>query len=531
MRAALAVAFAVLLASPALAATGGTLRYDLPDDVDSTDPALAYFAHSWQVEYATCLKLVNYPDANGPRGSTLVPEAATSLPRVSNGGRTYDFTVSAPWTRFSNGERVGPESFAHAIERVLDPRMQSPGAQFVADLVGAQARLAGEAQSLPGVRVNGRHLRITLTQPTPDFLARIAMPFFCAVPADLPVDPTGVTPAAAGPYYIAARTPNRSLTLRRNPYYKGTRPRNPATIEFVVGNSIEATRLRIEKGETDTGLFPAAAAAELGKKYGVNKGRFWVKPMLNIWYLAFNHDRPLFGPGGGAGNVALKRAVNVALDRHALLIQAGAYFGRRTDQMLPPGVPGFRDVDLYPTVKPPDLARAKRLAAGRTRDGHAVLYTFNLGFGPLWGQVVAYDLKQIGLDVEVKAFSPIVASAKASTRGEPFDMVLFGWVADYPDPYDFLNVLLSGDTLGEAHNTNLAYFDDAGFNRKLRAASLLNGDARYATYGSLDAELMRDAAPVAPIANSNNLVFVSKRVGCFTYSNVYSVDLAALCLR
>jgi peptide/nickel transport system substrate-binding protein len=519
-----------MLASPALAAPGGTLRYDLPDDVDFTDPALAYFSHSWQVEYATCLKLLNYPDANGARGSTLVPEAAKGLPRVSNGGRTYDFTVSAPWTRFSNGERVGPQSFAHAIERVLDPRMQSPGAQFVADIVGAPARLAGEAQSLPGVRVQGTHLLITLTRPTPDFLARIAMPFFCAVPRDLPVDPTGVTPAAAGPYYIAARTPNRSLTLRHNPYYHGTRPHNPSTVEFVVGNSIEATRLRIEKGETDTGLFPPAASADLGRKYGVNERRFWVKPVLSLWYLAFNHDRPLFKTGGPAGNVALTRAVNFALDRHALLLQAGAYFGRRTDQVLPPGMPGYREADLYPTVKPPDLARAKKLAAGRTGDGHAVLYTYSIGFGPLWGQVVAYDLKQLGLDVSVTPLPPTVLGAKLGTRGEPFDIGVFGWSADYPDPYDFLNVLLSGDGLGEANNVNVSYFDDPVFNRRLRAASLLSGDARYATYGSLDAQLMRDAAPIAPIANSNNLVFVSKRVGCFTYSNVYSVDLAALCV-
>ena len=148
MRAALAAAFAVVLAAPALAATGGTLRYDLPDDVDFTDPALAYYAPSWHVEYATCLKLLNYPDANGPRGSTLVPEAATSLPRISNGGRTYDFTVSAPWTRFSNGERVGPQSFAHAIERVLDPRMQSPGAQFVSDVVNRTHTAQDQTQCL-----------------------------------------------------------------------------------------------------------------------------------------------------------------------------------------------------------------------------------------------------------------------------------------------------------------------------------------------------------------------------------------------
>ncbi len=76
------------LATPSNAAsgkatkTGGTLNYDLNQDVDFTDPALAYYVPSWEIEYATCLKLLNYPDANGPKGSTLVPEAATGFPRI-----------------------------------------------------------------------------------------------------------------------------------------------------------------------------------------------------------------------------------------------------------------------------------------------------------------------------------------------------------------------------------------------------------------------------------------------------------------
>ena len=75
-------------------------------DVDYTDPALSYLSTGWELEYATCLKLVNYPDANGPRASQLVPEAAAGFPKVSNNGKTYDFTVNANFTKFSNGQPV-----------------------------------------------------------------------------------------------------------------------------------------------------------------------------------------------------------------------------------------------------------------------------------------------------------------------------------------------------------------------------------------------------------------------------------------
>src|ERR1700710_2895909 len=85
------------------AKTGGTLNVDLATDVDYTDPALSYLSTGWELEYATCLKLMNYPDQNGPKGSQLIPEAAAGFPRVSNNGKTYDFTID---TKFSDGTPV-----------------------------------------------------------------------------------------------------------------------------------------------------------------------------------------------------------------------------------------------------------------------------------------------------------------------------------------------------------------------------------------------------------------------------------------
>jgi peptide/nickel transport system substrate-binding protein len=515
------------------AATGGTLNYDLDTDIDFSDPALSYYVPSWEIEYATCLKLLNYPDANGAKGSQLVPEAAAGFPKVSNGGKTYDFTVKSPGgTKFSDGSPVTPNSFAAELLRVLDPKMQSGGSGFFADIVGAQAMLDGKATTVPGIKVSGSHLIITLTKPAPDFLARIAMPFVCAIPPSLPHDPNGVnTLPGAGPYYIAARTPNKSITLKRNPNYKGNRPHNPDTIQYTIGNSLDATQLRIESGQADMGGVPASAYAGLAAKYGVNKGRFWVHPNLGVWYLAFNHDRPLFKTGGAHGNVNLKKAINFALDRHALVIQSGAFSGRRTDQVLPPGMAGFKACNCYPTVKPPNFNTAKKLAAGHTGDGNAVLYTFTSSYGPLWAQIIQFDLKQIGVNVEVKPFARAVEFQKAGTKGEPFDMEIDGWSADYPDPYDFINVLLSGETIQDSNNNNHAYFNDPVFNKRMDQAASLSGSARYSAYGQLDVDMMKQAAPWAPIRNPFHRWFVSSKVKSFVFSNVYQVNLAATALK
>ena len=157
-------------------ATGGTLNVDISTDVDYTDPALDYLSTGWEIEYATCLKLMNYPDANGAKGGQLTPEAAAGFPKVSNSGKTYDFTVNAGFTKFSNGQPVTAANFKAAFDRNADPKMQSPSVPFFSDIVGSSK------SPVSGVKVNGKHLVITLTKAAPDFLARTAMPFFCADP-------------------------------------------------------------------------------------------------------------------------------------------------------------------------------------------------------------------------------------------------------------------------------------------------------------------------------------------------------------
>jgi len=519
-------------ASPAsakgFAAAGGTLNVDISTDVDYTDPSLDYLSSGWELEYATCLKLLNYPDKNGEAGSKLAPEAAKGFPKVSKDGRTYDFTVDASFTKFSNGQPVTAANFAFAINRNANPKMQSPSTPFLQDIAGAQAVIDGKATSVSGVKVKGNHLLITLNQNSPDFLARIAMPFFCALPTNTPIDANGVEePAAAGPYYISDRVPTKSIIIKRNPNYKGKRPHNVNQIVYTIGNSLEAQRLRIESGASDYAAdgVPPSAYAELAQKYGINKSQLHVQPQLGISYLAMNNEQPLF-----KGNLNLRKAVNYGIDRRALVAQSGFLGAKRSDQILPPGMAGFRDADIYP-IKGPNFNFAKKLASGHTGSGKIVLYSSNRGVRPLRAQIIQFDLKQIGLDVEVKAFARAVQIQKEGTRGEPFDMTDEGWIADYADPFDFINVLLSGNSLHDANNNNVAYFNDPKYNKAMEAASKLSGDSRFKTYGALDVDITKNAAPWAVFLNFNSRIFVSKRFSCFVYNAIYTIDLAAACLK
>jgi ABC-type transport system substrate-binding protein len=230
-----------------------------------------------------------------------------------------------------------------------------------------------------------------------------------------------------------------------------------------------------------------------------------------------NTHRPLFS------SVRMRRAVNYAIDRRELAVLGDGYQAlpeSPTDHYLPPGLPGFRDVRVYPLTA--DLAKARRLANGGGRT--AVLYTCDVSPCPEQAQLIKTELAAIGLQVQIKAFSLQDLFIRLSAPGEPVDLAWSGYIADYPDPQGLLDPILKGSAPGPT-------FDDPSYRRKLAAAAQLTGPNRYLAYGNLDLDLTRNAAPLAAIGNLLSHDFFSARIGCQTYNYWYGMDLGALCLR
>ena len=517
--------------SAAKARVGGTLHHSLTVDIDYVDPALWYYVPSWTIAFATSRMLLNYPHAPAPRGSRLTPDAAAGFPRISRNGLVYTFTIRRGM-RLSNGQRVTARNFAAVLNRDLNRRMNSPSQPFIEDIAGAQAVIAGRAQRASGITTPSAYtLRLRMTRRAPDLLARLAMPFFAATPTNLPINPEGIgAPVhSAGPYYIKEWTQNRRVVLARNRFYRGPSPHNVNSVVIDIGLPLETIKLNIDRGVTDFGDLPPSAHAELGRRYGVHKqspGRYFANPSPTINYLAMNHDRRLFG-GGGNGNVRLKKAVNFAIDRGAILAQRGAYGGVTNDQYMPPTMRGFKNVAIYP--RHPNLARARSLASGQTRGGDGVFYCSNRAPAPAQCQVVQANLRNIGLNMDIKLFPRATQFELAGRKGEPFDMTLEGWHMDYFDPYDFL-FLVDGTTIRPANNVNFSYFNSAAFNRKIARAKTLVGVSRYRAFSALDQDIARNAAPLASYASPNDRHYVSARVGCYHYHPVFTWDYSALCL-
>ena len=511
---------------------GGTLRVDSQIDVDYMDPARAYLYLSWQLLYATCAKLLNYPDSSGPAGAQLIPEVARSLPTRSADGRTYTFEIRTGF-RFSppSSERVTAQTFKATIERTLNPRMKSLVAPEFTAVIGAAAYMAGRAPDISGIVARGDTLTIQLLRPVPDLPARLAQPFFCAVPSNTPINTNGerVIPSA-GPYYVSSYTPGQGVVLVRNPNYRGSRPHHFDRIVLAVGASIQRSVGEIERGAADyiTLVGPDAAnlrtlAVGLNARYGAGSQaaahggqRYFASPGLALDLFYLNTHR------GPFRDVRLRQATNYAIDRHTLA-RVGQPFAplpdRPADHYLPPGVPGSQEINAYPPT--PDLGKARALAGSKRRT--AVLYTCNLSPCLQQAQIVQNDLAAIGIDVQVMKFPYATLLARAARPGEPFDLIWYGIALDYPDPAALLTELLDNPSA-------FPTLEDPTYQRRLAHAAALTGPERYLTYGKLDIDLARNAAPMIAFGNPSQHDFFSARIGCQTY-NLYGFDLAALCIK
>ena len=516
---------------------GGTIKIALAGNIDYLDPALAYYQSTWQIEYSTCVKLTNYPDLPGDAGRVITPEAASALPTISADGLTYTYTVPAGKFKFNTGEPVTAATFQHALERDLNPKQASYfGAVFLAPFIKGASDYKGKpGEHVSGITVSGDQLTIHTTQKDGSMVQKLSTPFACAIPNDTPVDPKGVhTIAGAGPYYISDFTPNRSIVLKKNPNYTGDRPAYADEIDYsqLTIDPNQGT-LEAKNGELDyiNDAVVPAQNAQLNAQYGPDgtaggPQRFYVTPAAVVSYLALNTARPTFK------DELVRQAVNWAINRKAILQPSGYGAGVPADKYLPPQISGSsEEQSIYP-LDSSDLTKAKALMqqAGAS-NLTAVLYTCNQPPCPDRAAIIQQELKQIGIDVQVKEFDRGVQFTKEGQKGEPFDIADEGWIADYYDAYDFINILLNGETIPETGGNNFSYFNDPTFNKRMDQANQLTGSQRDQTYGQLATDLAKGPAPWASRSFGTNIDFFGPKIGCQVNQGSYGFALNTFCLR
>jgi peptide/nickel transport system substrate-binding protein len=498
---------------------GGTLRVNASNnDFEFTDPGLAYDTLSWSMLYTTQMLLVNFPEKNGQAGSVLYPEAATSFPTVSRSGKTYTFHIR-PGLKFSDGSPVTAASYQRAWERNLSPKMGSPvgvNDQFQDVLVGAKAFNDGKAKRISGITARGLTLTFHLTKPNPTFTSYLGMQWFGAVKPNMAYTDSGINVyPSAGPYYIQSREVGKSLVEARNPYYKGKRPANPDKIVWNMNTDQDQSLLQVKSGQVDVDAAgpPPTSNASLSAQYGVNKQRFHVGGTSCVLYWALNTSRAPFN------TLKARKAINWAIDRPALVRLFGKLGAKRSDQILVPGVPGYKPYNLY-AFRGANPAKAKAIdpsLSGKT----AVVFHSTSNVAVNAAQVVAFNLSKIGMKTKDKPVPGSVYYKELGTKGVDMDIARAGWCADYFDPFDYVNVNLDGRSIQDANNVNFAYLRSGKLDRAMDAAANLTGAARAKAYQKLDYQIMKQYAPWVPYSIINGVFFTSSRTHNYVYSSYF----------
>jgi peptide/nickel transport system substrate-binding protein len=490
---------------------GGTLTGTYSSPPDYLDPALSYSQEGWTAMYNTYLPLLTYAHANGVEGGKVVPGLAKSMPKISDGGKTYTLFLRKG-LKYSDGTPVKASDFTNTVERMF--RVNSGGSSFYTDIVGAEKFAETKRGGIPGIETDDKtgEIVIHLVQPRGTFSNELGMMFVALVPPDTPnEDVSANPPPGTGPYMFTKVQPNRGWEYARNPEWAKV---NSKAMPDLPSGHVDKIKINVvdnpstqvndvEQGRIDWMQAPPPPDryAEVKRKY--EGTQFRVESGVNIYFFWMNTTRPPFD------DVKVRQAVNYAVDPEALeRIYAGQL--TRAQQILPEGMPGHEKFELYPH----NMTKAKQLIKEANPTDRDITVWANTE--PENKEATEYYedvLKQLGFNPKLKVINAANYFTVVGNRSTPdLDTGWLDWFEDYPNPNDFFGPLLSTESIQQTNNYNLAELTIPEFDRKIaQLGQETLGPQQEAEYAELDKGYM-EQAPWAPYGSRTTSTFVSSAI-------------------
>jgi peptide/nickel transport system substrate-binding protein len=502
--------------------TNFRLAYDT--GIDYLDPALSYTVEGWGIMWNVYLPLLGYKHVNGPDGATIVPYLAQDLPKVTNGGKTYNLTLRQG-LKYSNGTPVKASDFKASIVR--DFKVDSPGVGFFGGIVGSDNAKSGSISGITTDDATGK-ITINLKAPQGDFENILATTFAALVPANSPAKDQSATPLpATGPYMIKSYKANKQAIVVRNPNFDvskfgGNVPKgNPdkMTIDILGDPGVALQRVINGQDDYDFQQPPPDRLSTIQSKYA---DQIKVYTPANTYYFFMNDRVPPFD------NLKARQAVEYAIDRQALVRVYGG-LGQPTENILPPTYPSYKKHDLYPF----NLAKAKQLVAASGDKGMAVtVWNHDRGNDPKATAYLVDQLNKIGFKAKEKIINSAVYWTTVGNQATKAQIGFADWFQDYPHPLDWFDVLLNGSRITQTHNNNYSNFDNASVNAKIESLKKQPSltSSVNAQWASLDNQIMEQAA-WAPFMNRQFIDFFNSDIdlSCYVQHVLYQFDYATIC--
>lgn len=390
----------------------------------------------------------------------LEPGIAVALPTISDDGLTYTFKLRSG-VRFTNGREITSEDVKYSLQRLAGVR--SKRSNLVEPIAGASDAIkkARSDSSLASPEISGivandpRTLKITLSKPHAPFIYHLAMVNTAVVPREA-VEAAGARfsrePMGSGPFRLVEWKENNTLFLAANADYFQGAPKLAGIRYRIIPEAL--TRLEEYKsGGLEINVVTQGMYPEWKNSNRVGDILQW--PSLAVQYYGFNLEKE-GSPYSGLGENArkLREAINWAVDRAFLgeVLLEGRFYP--ANGIIPPGVAGH---DSSRPAYFQDLARSAELLAEAGYPGGEGLPSVDLWFNnqgdnALIAQVIQEDLKKAGITIVLKQLD-WGAFIEATDAGEPAFFRL-GWVADYPDPENFLAFLFHSRNKGPMGNVS-----------------------------------------------------------------------------
>ncbi|MEP2185194.1 ABC transporter substrate-binding protein [Roseibium sp.] len=490
------------------AKSGGNITITYKDDVATLDPAIGYDWQNWSMIKSLYDGLMDY----APGTTDLRPGLAESY-EISDDGKVFTFKLREG-VKFHNGREMTAEDVKYSLDRVTNPKTQSPGAGFFASIAGFDAISNGETETLEGVKViDPLTVEITLSRPDATFLHVMGLNF-AAVVAKEAVEEAGAdfgkTAMGTGAFKLGEWTIGQRLVFEKNEDYWREGLPYLDSVTFEVGQEPIVALLRLQNGEVDVpgdGIPPAKFQEVMNDPE--QAARVVEGGQLHTGYITLNTKMPPFD------NADVRRAVNMAINKERITQVINGRAVPAT-QPLPPSMPGYTEgYEGY--AYDPEKAKEMLAEAGFADGFETELYVMNTDPNPRIAQAIQQDLSKIGIDASIQSLAQASVIA-AGGEEDQAPMIWSGgmaWIADFPDASNFYGPILgcAGAVQG---GWNWSWYCNEEVDAMATEADSMTdpnaAEARLQKWSDVYMKIMEDA-PWVPVFNEQRYTMKSERMG------------------
>ena len=473
-------------------------------------------------------------------GTNVVPDLATAMPQISNGGKTYAVTIrtGAQWNT-SPARQVTAADALLGLKRACNPNQPFGGLpDFESLVVGYTQFCDGFAKVSPtvsaikkyvdthqisGVTASGQTITYNLTHPASYFTPMLNLDAFSPAPVEslkwVPGSATSQQHSIAdGPYMIQSYTPTKKIVFVRNPAWNASSdPIRKAYVDQInvteTGNQttnqqILQTNSASAGAEWDS-FPPVPAVPGLVAQMQHGGTNFTLGPTYSTNpYIVFNSVSA--SNGGALKKLAVRQAISYAINRsHLIQDFNGATLSPPLTHILPDGINGAQDVPKGFDPFPYNLAKAKSmLASAGYPNGMTLKFLYRpsssastKAFQTLQADLAKAGIKITGLGVpDADFYTKYLLVPSVAKRGV-WDVSLAGWGPDWygDSATSFFKPLFAGPSAYPPIGSNFGFYNNPTVTSEIdQAASQASATTAATMWAKIDQEVTKDA-PIYPI--------------------------------